>query len=267
MNQKLKAVPSPREADRRRLLVEHSSTDILKATQTDELVIVLCGPMGTPLRDVAVDLKESLRTAFGYEVEIVHVSDFIRQFSRREGCGDPSGPAEKRSTLIQCGGEMRRRFGTEVLAELAVQQIRTSGELNGRDPVSREFVSRRVCHIVQSVKKPQELELLRTVAVCDHLPLSCLCASSCSGRHQGKLFHRALQEELGDQTAWGCAVRVRGRNRQSAADPFRWRRTESVYEFLQDGRERPETRRQGHPDLARFSFAALAQEPQGASCT
>jgi deoxycytidylate deaminase len=163
MSQKLNALPVPGETARQRLFSDHSSTSVLDGTHTDELVIALCGPVGTPLQDVAREIGEMLATTFGYEIEIIRVSDFIRKFAGHDEAPTASDPFHRRAELIRGGQELRRRYGPAVLAELAVQQIRLSRQVNGRDPSSRDFVSRRVCHIVQSIKNPQELELLRTV--------------------------------------------------------------------------------------------------------
>lgn len=163
MSQKLNAHPVPGETARRHLFADQSSTGVLKETQTDELVIALCGPIGTPLQDVAHQIGESLRATFGYDVETVCVSDFVRQFADVGGQGAMGSPVQRWKRLASSGAEMQRKHGKAVLAELAVKQIRVSREFDGRDSASRKFVSRRVCHIVQSIKNPQEMELLRTV--------------------------------------------------------------------------------------------------------
>lgn len=163
MNQKLKAVPSPGEAHRHRLLSDHSSTRVLQETQTDELVIALCGPIGTPLQEVATEIGDMLKSTFGYDVEHIRAGDLIRQFLRQDGALIESASTLSRQNMNSAAHEMRRRYGPAVLAELAVRQIRMSREAEGRDPDSRNFVSRRVCHVFQSIKNLQELELLRTV--------------------------------------------------------------------------------------------------------
>ena len=58
---------------------------------------------------------------------------------------------------------MRDKFGHSVLAELAVNKIRVDRQLSGRDEDSGQFVPRRECHIIDSIKNQEELELLRTV--------------------------------------------------------------------------------------------------------
>lgn len=58
---------------------------------------------------------------------------------------------------------MRRNYGFSVLAELAVHEIRVDRELHARDPDTGQYLPRRACHIVDSIKNQHELELLRTV--------------------------------------------------------------------------------------------------------
>jgi deoxycytidylate deaminase len=60
---------------------------------------------------------------------------------------------------IDAGNKLREKYGNSVLVELAVNKIR----------LDREFVkdkshkSRRVCHIIDSIKNQEELDLLRMV--------------------------------------------------------------------------------------------------------
>jgi deoxycytidylate deaminase len=58
---------------------------------------------------------------------------------------------------------MRTGFGHSVLAELAVHHIRVDREQRGKDGTSGQFLPRRECHIIDSIKNQEELELLRTV--------------------------------------------------------------------------------------------------------
>ena len=58
---------------------------------------------------------------------------------------------------------MRGVYGASVLAELAVNEIRLGRELHHKDKATGQFAPRRMCHIIDSIKNQQELELLRTV--------------------------------------------------------------------------------------------------------
>ena len=52
----------------------------IESTHTSELVIALCGPIGSPLHEVATTLQEALTNTFGYEkCEIIRLSKFIEE--------------------------------------------------------------------------------------------------------------------------------------------------------------------------------------------
>lgn len=141
-----------------------STGEMLASTHTEELVIALCGPIGSPLHEVAEKLKEMLRTSFGYQTcSVVRLSAFIQEHARRASRTIRSGQAERRHDLISIGDEMRKSHGPSILAELAVHEIRIDRELHAKDESTGQYLPRRACHIIDSIKNQQELELLRTV--------------------------------------------------------------------------------------------------------
>lgn len=151
----------------RNLFADRKTTELLRTTNTSELVIALCGPIGSPLHDVATTISSSLTDRYGYEdCKIIRLSDFIREHSAKVG-GDsviPSGPKSNRvEALIDAGDRMRDRFGASILADLAVSEIRLDRQKSGKAKEGEQFVSRRVCHIIDSIKNQAELELLREV--------------------------------------------------------------------------------------------------------
>ncbi|MBX3608305.1 MAG: hypothetical protein KF871_00300 [Hydrogenophaga sp.] len=161
----LKAVSKEHKAPPASDLFAGASTrDVLGSTHTDELVIALCGPIGSPLHEVADKLRDMLRSTFSYEAcRVVRLSQFIEEHAKRASRSIPDTPAERRHALIDIGDEMRSVYGASVLAELAVHEIRVDRELNARDQQTRQYLPRRACHIIDSIKNQQELELLRTV--------------------------------------------------------------------------------------------------------
>lgn len=89
----------------------------IERTLTPQVVIALCGPLGTPLHEVAKSFKELLlSTDYGYEfVEIIRLSEEIRKHT---GLGADSSVKE----LIEAGNDLRKEHGNEVLAKLAVRK-------------------------------------------------------------------------------------------------------------------------------------------------
>lgn len=53
-------------------------TDVVKARQTEEIVLAACGYIGSGTSDVVLTLKEIFEQ-YGYEVELLKVSDIIRE--------------------------------------------------------------------------------------------------------------------------------------------------------------------------------------------
>lgn len=146
------------------LFVEKPTKEILSSTHTEELVIALCGPIGSPLHEVADKLHEMLEQPFGYvKCNVIRLSKFIGEFAARTSREVANSGAKRRHDLITLGNEMRGEFGHSVLAELAVNQIRVDRQQHGRDDASGQFLPRRECHIIDSIKNQEELELLRTV--------------------------------------------------------------------------------------------------------
>lgn len=146
------------------LFGELPTKDILASTHTEELVIALCGPIGSPLHEVADKLSEMLEQPFGYtKCNTLRLSKFISDYAVRANRTISPVGAERRHDLISLGNEMRSQFGHGVLAELAVHEIRIDRERRGKSEVGGQFLPRRECHIIDSIKNQEELELLRTV--------------------------------------------------------------------------------------------------------
>ncbi len=140
--------------------------------QTPEIVIALCGPMGTPLHEVAKAFKDLLQSHdFGYgSIEIVRLSAIIREL----GSLPHDATTEQ---LIQAGNELRQKHGNTVLVQhaikriyLARQQQSTKADANQGTlftPSETDAIvpapAARVCHIIDSIKNVDELRVLRQV--------------------------------------------------------------------------------------------------------
>ena len=146
----------------------------IDGTITDEIVIALCGPMGTPLHPVAETFQRLLRGEdykYGL-VEIIRLSAFIKTHA---GLKDDATTEQ----LINAGNDLRHDHGAAVLAQLAVQEITLARGLNKTSSQTREpglfdgvdtangalapASPVRHCHIIDSIKTTAELQLLRSV--------------------------------------------------------------------------------------------------------
>lgn len=133
----------------------------ITSTHTSELVIALCGPIGSPLHRIAEAIKARLETDFKYDrCTLLRLSETIE----RHTSPTPSSTRYERiASLIAKGDYLRKQHGSSVLAELAVSQIVLDRQkAKGAVGVER-FISRRVCHIINSIKNQSELDILKLV--------------------------------------------------------------------------------------------------------
>lgn len=149
------------------------STFEASASLTPELVIALCGPIGSPLHETADQIKNSLHE-FGYRTEQLRLSELIRlnaDFS--DVTIDTSNRFSEIDSLIRAGDQLRLKFGSDVLAKMAIAKIgadrkKTYGDFSDRaneseTATNRQIRAHRICHVIDSVKNVSELKLLRSI--------------------------------------------------------------------------------------------------------
>ncbi|EIU7151334.1 cytidine deaminase [Pseudomonas aeruginosa] len=190
---------------------------------TPEIVIALCGPMGTPLHEVAKTFQELIRgTDFGYEeVKILRLSKEIRRLK---------GLEEEKSIerLIDAGNELRRDYGNAILAKLAIQDILLSrathqelhdSELRQKDPKAAADpaavmprAARKCCHIIDSIKNIDELTLLRSVygdmlhVVGVYSPIEMRLERLARIKGPSDEVHRLIDRDSGEEVKYGQSV-------------------------------------------------------------
>ena len=146
--------------------------EAIKTRQTKELVIAFCGPAGCGNSTVASELEDVLKEEFGYQVVRKRVSDFItknagkiRQIFTE---GQFKNSYEKISTLQAWGNDLRKEYKNDILAQLIIRSIAVDrqkrGEEDARDDeheVKRKTF--RVAYLIDSLKHPEEVNLLRAL--------------------------------------------------------------------------------------------------------
>lgn len=150
------------------------STDEVLASLTPELVIALCGPIGSPLHETGDEFSNSL-ISYGYSTQTIRLSELIASNAERVGeqIERSSGRLKEILSLIKSGDELRKKFGNDILAKLAIAKIKADREARFgafKDSVSESSAaadhrieSQRVCHVIDSIKNKSELDLLRHV--------------------------------------------------------------------------------------------------------
>lgn len=145
----------------------------ISGRRTQELVIALCGPLGSGVSTVSKHLSKKL-TACGYEIKKVKFSELIQQKATGITATELArlSYSDRIEKLQKKGSELRETYGNDILAQLAIMEIaadRTKYSLNPEDdeldqtPIQLKRESRRVATILDSLKHPQEVELLQKV--------------------------------------------------------------------------------------------------------
>jgi deoxycytidylate deaminase len=143
--------------------------------KSEELIIAFAGPMGSGIGSLIESMKERLAER-GY-TDVVHIK--LSQFltTAIDSKLVPDWPAEpgasprrtRYRTLQEAGRELRRRSGNPaILAEYAAQEIavdRTRRAIATSGPLESgaSVVPGRVAYLIDQVKRPEEVALLRTV--------------------------------------------------------------------------------------------------------
>lgn len=149
------------------------STFEATASLTPELVVALCGPIGSPLHETAIQIKNVL-SEFGYKIEPIRLSELIHINADFAGIPiDKTSRYTEINTLIKAGDELRRRLGNDVLAKMAIAKIgadrmKAYGNFSDRaneceKPPDNQIRAHRICHVIDSVKNSDELRLLRLI--------------------------------------------------------------------------------------------------------
>ena len=127
-------------------------------SSTPELVIALVTGLGTQVRSVVDDFKAALKRV-DYETEFIRVSDLIHQLSV-ERRSDSVAADTRAEQLMDEGDRLREAVNHGGAAcALAMTTIRRQ---RAAATTSAQTERKRVATIIQSLKHPEEIRLLRT---------------------------------------------------------------------------------------------------------
>lgn len=147
--------------------INESLTERLKSRESNEIVIAFAGPIGAGIQSVISNTRGNLLELGHSRVKIVKLSNFLSE-SLNTGALQPLSFDEGKSSrfshyrkLQQAGRDLRERTeNMQILAEYAVQQIVVDRE-HYREVGEPE--SARVAYLIDQVKRPEEVELLRAL--------------------------------------------------------------------------------------------------------
>lgn len=137
--------------------------------RTPELIIGVVGPIGSGATKTATLLQQLLSEEYGYEAVFHRVRELIGESASLVGERyDASLEGEKRVNSLQdIGNKLRQKFSPDYLARKCVEKI-ALGRLNNagyfKEPNGNLVpLPLRRAHIIDSLKHPDELQLLRLV--------------------------------------------------------------------------------------------------------
>ncbi len=130
----------------------------LDQRRTQELVFAMVAPIGSGATTVANIIRSKLEGNFGYETNVIKVSEIIN--SRAKALGEDvveDKDLNRVEKLQELGNRLREKHSNDVLAVLSIDKINNSRKdaENGED--------RRFCTIIDSLKNPEEVAVLRKV--------------------------------------------------------------------------------------------------------
>lgn len=144
--------------------------DDLRARKTDELIIAMVGPVGSGCSISAGILRDLLSHDYGYDDVVYHrVSDLIKKSAGLVGMSYfDAVVGEKRVELLQdIGNKLREKFlddylAAKVIETIALHRLEKGGlkQSQGGTLVPEPL---RHAHLIDSIKNPAELALLREV--------------------------------------------------------------------------------------------------------
>lgn len=137
-----------------------SADEVVSSRFTSELVIAFCGPMGAPIESVVAAFRKEMTDTRDYQTSVIKISSLIRDLVGidEESFGDEI--VERKKKYIEAGDYMRTETKQpQILAAAAVSEIYKKKNELKRDAGDVA----RVCYLVDSLKHPAEIDLLKKV--------------------------------------------------------------------------------------------------------
>lgn len=145
----------------------------IKTRRAKELVIAFCGPVGSGIKDVVDKVKSELETTYKYDVIKIKVSDLIKKYITKV---DPAfdiktlrESAQRYIKLQDAGNKLREKLDNVILGQFTIEAIsldrekRTIEKKDSSTSAEDDKSSHRVAYLIDSLKHPAEVDLLRAV--------------------------------------------------------------------------------------------------------
>lgn len=155
------AAPLRIEKNEKKLLKKEDDgiNEHIDSTITDELIIGLCGPIGTDINFVCNILKTILEDTFDYEFREIKLSDYIK---KQYDISSKQKSFNSYNELIHKGNTLRNNHGNDILSKIIIHDI-TKNRQSKSDDDSDLIKKKRICYVINSIKHKSEYNLLKKV--------------------------------------------------------------------------------------------------------
>lgn len=141
--------------------------DVINERKSKELVIAFSGPIGCGIGYVKNKVKDQLESA-GYVVHIIKISDYLKDCINEgliKNVSNENLEGADRYIKMQDAGNFLRSVQNDFLAEYSIQRIAEIRTAIIPDDVQQvtDFVPNRVAYLIDQLKHPSEVQLLRAV--------------------------------------------------------------------------------------------------------
>lgn len=128
---------------------------VIRSTHSEELIIGICGPIGSGHHELADAIREKLED-FDYEIEVIKLSEIIDTLANVPKTKDRFCRVKE---LQSHGNDLRKKYGGNFLAAKAIEKISIDREKRKEASGDESYQSTRKCFVIDSIKHPAEYEL------------------------------------------------------------------------------------------------------------
>lgn len=141
------------------------SLNLIRERRSQELVIGLCGAVGSGVKSLKETLEDQLGQ-HGYHIEHIRLSELIAETQPDRSKILNLKGFQRYTSLQDLGDKIRENYGNSILAELAIRRItvlRDASFGEGKADANATKVTKKVAYIINQIKHPSEIDLLREV--------------------------------------------------------------------------------------------------------
>ena len=142
-----------------------TSLEAIRSRHSQELIIGLCGTIGSGVKKLQVSVIKELKKA-NYHVEHIRLSDLIIDIQKNPDELRNLKGYERYNTLQNLGDYLRKNNSNTTIAEMGIRRIgliRNSLFGSGEEDGKSVKVTKKVAYVIDQIKHHQEVELFKEV--------------------------------------------------------------------------------------------------------